>query len=167
MSVIFDLVFEDLRWKKKNLAEIALKVGTAFSEYFDLPKGASAVVMGCNDDTISVLNKNFRGKVQATNVLSWPGSDLAAKGPGNFPLPAIDPELGNIAISYETCMCEAAGAEIDQTDHITHLLIHATLHLLGYNHIENDDANIMESVEIKILAKLGISNPYYISDEIK
>ena len=167
MSVIFDLVFEDLRWEKKNLTEIATKVGSALSDYFDLPKGASAVVMGCNDDSISVLNKNFRGKLQTTNVLSWPGSNLAAKGPGDLPLPAIDPELGNIAISYETCMREAASFEIDQADHITHLLIHATLHLLGYNHVETDDANIMESVEIKILAKLGISNPYYTSDEIQ
>ena len=167
MSVSFDVVFDDLRWEKKNLTEIATKVGAAFSDFFELPKGASAVVMGCNDDIISVLNKNFRGKPQATNVLSWPGSNLVAKGTGDLPLHVIDPELGNIAISYDTCIREAANAEIDQTDHITHLLIHATLHLLGYNHIENDDANIMESIEIKILAKLGISNPYYISDEIK
>jgi probable rRNA maturation factor len=69
-------------------------------------------------------------------------------------------ELGDIAISYETCAREAAEQGKSLDDHVTHLIVHAILHLLGYDHIDDSDAALMEGTEIRVLAKLGVSNPY-------
>ena len=77
----------------------------------------------------------------------------------------MDPELGDIAIAYETCLRESQAAGLAILDHLTHLLLHGTLHLLGYDHIEDADAEVMEGLEIKMLASLGISNPYVMNNE--
>ena len=116
--------------------------------------------MGCDDARIAELNAEFREKQTATNVLSWPAQELA---PPQAPTP--DPfedetELGDIALAYETCHREAEEAQLTPQAHITHLIVHGTLHLLGYDHIEDTDAELMEGLEVEILAKLGIPNPY-------
>jgi len=69
-------------------------------------------------------------------------------------------ELGDIAIAWETCDREAAEAGKPMADHVTHLVIHAVLHLLGYDHERDGDASLMEGTEIAILAGLGLANPY-------
>ena len=84
--------------------------------------------------------------------------------PGAQPKQATDPELGDIAIAYETCLRESQEAGLAILDHLTHLLLHGTLHLLGYDHIDDEDADVMEGLEIKMLASLGISNPYEVND---
>jgi len=122
-------------------------------------------VMACDDAQIAQLNQDFRGKPQPTNVLSWPAADLSAHKPGAQPKRAVDPELGDIAIAYETCLRESQAAGLAILDHLTHLLLHGTLHLLGYDHIEDADAEVMEALEIKMLASLGISNPYVMNNE--
>ena len=101
-------------------------------------------------------------------MLSWPDQDLAAEADGGAPeRPEADRHaqeeplfLGDIAISYDTCAREAADQGKPLADHITHLIAHATLHLLGYDHIRDQDATLMEGLEVEILGKMGIANPY-------
>jgi probable rRNA maturation factor len=69
-------------------------------------------------------------------------------------------ELGDIAISYDTCAREAAEQGKSLNDHVTHLIVHAVLHLLGYDHVDDADAALMEATEIRVLAKLGVTDPY-------
>ena len=120
--------------------------------------------MACDDAQIAQLNKDFRGKPQPTNVLSWPSEELSMQQPGAQPKQTLDPELGDIAIAYETCVRESHEAGLAFVDHLTHLLLHGLLHLLGYDHIDDADADVMEGLEIKMLASLGISNPYIMYD---
>jgi len=99
-------------------------------------------------------------------VLSWPEIDLSADEDGGLPeLPMPgeldDPQsLGNLAIALETCQREATEADKPMTDHVTHLIVHGVLHLLGYDHIRDGDAARMEATEVAILASLGVSDPY-------
>ena len=160
MSLNFEFVVKDARWDAAQLSNIGEMLAVVLSDYLILPDMASAVVMACNDSTIEQLNKNFRGKAQPTNVLSWPSNELASEIPGQAPALATDAELGDVAIAFETCAGEAYEANCQIMNHFTHLLLHATLHLLGYDHIEDTDAELMEQIEVDVLAKLGICNPY-------
>ena len=167
MSLNFEFIVKDPRWDAEELSEIGARVAVVLSDHLTFPDMASAVVMACDDTTVSNLNQNFRGKLQPTNVLSWPSVELAAKTPGERPVLAVDTELGDVAMAFETCIDEAYAANLAFVDHITHLLIHATLHLLGYDHIEDTDAELMEQIEIDVLAKLSISNPYRVNNGTK
>ena len=69
-------------------------------------------------------------------------------------------ELGDIAIAWETCAREAEELDRSVRDHVTHLIVHGVLHLLGYDHMREQDAALMEATEIRILAKMGLANPY-------
>lgn len=153
---MIEVVLEDERWAALGLeslcgpaGEAALAVTGRQTEGFEL------ALMGCDDARIAALNADFRGKPGPTNVLSWPASKAP---PMQGAMPEI--ELGDIAIAYETCQREAAEKGISVQDHVTHLVIHGILHLLGYDHISDTEAEEMEGLEIKALAKLGISNPY-------
>ena len=164
MSLSFEFILEDARWQVQELATIGTKLGAVIPQYLALPAQSSAVVMACDDAQIAQLNQDFRGKPQPTNVLSWPSADLLGNKPGGQPKRATDPELGDIAIAYETCLRESQQAGLAILDHLTHLLLHGTLHLLGYDHTDDADADVMEGLEIKMLASLGISNPYEMND---
>jgi hypothetical protein len=87
------------------------------------------------------------------------GAAVAGAAPAP-PDPAGGPELGDIAIAFETCDYEAAEAGLPFDHHVTHLLVHGTLHLLGYDHERDEDAEVMERIEVEVLASLGIPNPY-------
>lgn len=160
MSV--DVVIEDERWTQVRLQELAERAVAETLAYRGLVSDAwDVVVLGCDDARIAELNTQFRGKAQATNVLSWPSEDRGAAEDGGTPaLPGKDPELGDIAISYETCLREAETGGKPLSDHVLHLIVHGTLHLLGYDHIREADGDLMETVEIAILGKLGVPNPY-------
>jgi len=125
-------------------------------------------LLACDDARISELNADFRAKPTPTNVLSWPAEALAPEQEGATPFPpdADDPmgaELGDIAIAWETCMREAVEQGKPAAAHVTHLLVHGVLHLLGYDHIREKDAELMERCERRILAALGIADPYEIA----
>jgi probable rRNA maturation factor len=161
MSV--DLVMEDARWKKLNLLQIA---NAAFKETLSQLNLRSenfiCCILACSSKKIKGLNAQFRGKNNSTNVLSFPSTpqihDVSSmsKFESN-----IDPfELGDIAIAYEVCKKEADVSNIDFEDHVYHLITHSVLHLLGYDHEEEENAAKMEKIEVQVLAKLGINNPY-------
>lgn len=112
-----------------------------------------------DDAAIREINAEWRDKDKATNVLSFPAFPVA---PGGMP----GPMLGDIVIARETVEREARALEKSFDDHLTHLLVHGFLHLLGYDHIENDDAEVMERLETRILATLNLSDPYQGSDPL-
>jgi probable rRNA maturation factor len=166
MEPLVDIVFEDARWEAFGLEALAdTAVRAAFAEIGLAPAGFELCLMGCDDTRIMALNGDFRGKSAPTNVLSWPSEDRALTE-GEVPeLPeagsAEDPEhLGDIAISYDTCAAEALAAGKPMSEHVTHLVVHGFLHLLGYDHVTDADATVMEATEVRILARLGLSDPY-------
>ena len=167
MAELVETVVEDARWEGFGLAPLAERSAAAVLGALGLPVDGFAIgLLGCDDARIAVLNADFRGKPQPTNVLSWPSEERGAETVGaapDLPEPGLpdDPcELGDIAIAWETCATEAAAQGKLMVDHVTHLVVHAVLHLLGYDHIEEADAALMEAMEVRILASLGVSDPY-------
>lgn len=159
-----DVVIEDDRWAAAGLEALAARAVDATLGHLGLGGGDwEVVVLACDDARIAALNADFRGKPVPTNVLSWPSGDRAADAPGAAPAPpdpGDGPELGDIALAFETCVREAAEAGLPVEAHVAHLIVHGTLHLLGYDHLRDPDADLMERIEIEILASLGIPNPY-------
>lgn len=158
-----DVIAEDPRWEEVGLSDLSVRAVEATLSHLGLSDDWDVVVMGCDDARIAGLNADFRGKPQPTNVLSWPseerGADIAGTAP-DLPVFDGDPELGDIAIAFETTKAEAEAGGISLADHTTHLIVHATLHLLGYDHIREADGDLMEGIETAILGKLGIADPY-------
>lgn len=158
-SSMIELVIEDDRWLDADLQGLSHRAVSAVADWLDMPD-LRLVVLGCDDARIATLNAQFRGRELPTNVLSWPSHEFAERTPGAMPeLPAA-PEIGDIAISYDTCLRESAEQGKDFDDHVTHLLVHAALHLAGYDHIDDSDAETMESSEREILNLLDIPDPY-------
>ncbi len=161
MSV--DVLIEDRRWAQVDLESLALRAAEAVFAKLGLSDGAWEVsLLACNDTRIADLNADFRGKPSPTNVLSWPSEERGAEADGGAPdaPEGPDPELGDVAIAFETCEREAADLGKDMPDHVMHLLVHGILHLLGYDHIRDQDATLMETLETQILADMGIADPY-------
>jgi probable rRNA maturation factor len=119
------------------------------------PDGLGEVTIRLTDDAeMADLNGRYRGKPKPTNVLSFP----ALQG---FPAPPGEPRrLGDIALGYETVAREAEAQGKRFGDHVSHLIVHGLLHLLGHDHETDTDAESMEGIEREILAKLGIADPY-------
>lgn len=117
------------------------------------------------DDEVQQLNQQYRQKNKPTNVLSFPmvQPDLLDTVSQN----SDDGELllGDIVMAHGVCVREAAEKGVTVEEHATHLLVHGTLHLLGYDHMEDDDAESMEEIERQALASLGIADPYLIRED--
>jgi len=165
VSRLVDLVVEDPRWEEAlpDLAEAAETAARAALEGAGVAaEGREISLLACSDERIAALNAEFRGKPAPTNVLSWPALDLAADTPGTPP--KAPPEgldmLGDVAIALETTQAEALAASRPLKDHAIHLILHGALHLLGYDHERDADADLMEGIERRELARLGIEDPY-------
>ena len=115
-----------------------------------------SILLSC-DEYIKKLNKKFRGKNKKTNVLSFPSEKLDI---GQYSNIANNFILGDIVFAFETIQKESEEQNKKIEDHFCHLLVHGILHLTGYDHIEDCEAQIMEQLEVNILEKLGIDNPY-------
>lgn len=106
-----------------------------------------------NDAEMRSINREWRGKDKPTNVLSFPSA----------PQPVPDGEvahLGDLVLAWETVAQEAQAAGKSPADHVTHLVVHGTLHLLGFDHEDEAEAEVMEAKETAILASLGLADPY-------
>ena len=148
MSAV-DLIVEDEAWSGleslSRLVEAA--IAAACAELADYQTGVVAILL-TGDDRLTDLNKSFRGKSGPTNVLSFPGTA------------GMDNHLGDVAIAWGVVTREAASRNIEVRDHLRHLIIHGFLHLQGYDHVSDEDAEIMESIECRALARLDVANPY-------
>jgi len=165
MSVHLEINAEDPRWGDLDpLARAAVEA--TLQHLGHDPSLFEVSLLACDDARIRALNAGHRDKDKPTNVLSWPAWDLSPQTPGGAPeAPETgtpeDPEaLGDIALAYETCQREAAEQGKPFTDHVTHLIVHSTLHLLGYDHESDADAALMEKTEVAVLALMGVGNPY-------
>jgi probable rRNA maturation factor len=165
--MLTDVIVEDPRWESLDFETLAETAAQATLAHLALTAADFEIaVLACDDARIAVLNADFRNKDKATNVLSWPSEERGAEVDGADPappaqgLPGMLEELGDIAISYDTCLKEATAAGKPLAEHCTHLVVHGVLHLLGYDHIRDKDATLMEGHEVAILGKLGLSDPY-------
>ena len=115
-------------------------------------KGAAELsILLTNDEEQQALNQQWRGKDSSTNVLSFPQIE---------PFGPVVGILGDITLARETLEREAVEQGVSFTDHFTHLVVHGFLHILGYDHLTDDEALQMEGLETKILDSLGIADPY-------
>jgi probable rRNA maturation factor len=145
-------------WQAEPDAEAVIhRAIAAAAEMVDADIGdAELAVMLTDDAGIRTLNSNWRGIDKPTNVLSFPA--LQPSGPR---APEDPPRmLGDIAIAYETTRREADDEQKPFDHHLSHLAVHGFLHLIGYDHEKNDDAEAMEALEQEILSQLGIPDPY-------
>jgi probable rRNA maturation factor len=154
-----DILIESEAWEMLPEAEdIARRAVAAAADTAGAPRNAELSVLLCNDETIATLNGQWRGKATPTNVLSFPA----------LPLPGADSHdrvpLGDIAIAYETLVREAAESGKTAPAHLAHLVVHGFLHLIGYDHEIEDEAERMERLERDILARIGIPDPYAACD---
>lgn len=168
-ATLIELVIEEPEWAElvPDLEALANAAAARALEAARVdPAHRSISLLACSDSRISVLNREFRGKAQATNVLSWPAFALAPSEPGRLPPSPPEPQrgvpqpLGDVAIALQTTRREAAERAIPLKDHVIHLILHGCLHLLGFDHETNADAEVMEGIETRALARMGVADPY-------
>lgn len=158
-------------WPEHDWEALATRAATAAIErtpHAELATGAAMVEISVrltDNAEVQTLNAQYRHKDKPTNVLSFPmvQADLLDTIAQN----SDDGEvlLGDIVLAYETCAREAAEKGVTVDAHATHLIVHGTLHLLGYDHMDDDEAGAMEAIEIAALSALGIADPYLIDED--
>ncbi|GJD74551.1 rRNA maturation RNase YbeY [Methylobacterium goesingense] len=153
-----DVAIDDPRWEGvapdlEAFVIRAVEAGLAVAP--DSPRGALEVsVLLADDATVQDLNRTWRGKDKPTNVLSFPAAEQPLQ-------PGMARPLGDVVLAYDTMLRESAEQSKPLSDHLAHLLVHGTLHLLGQDHETGDaEADAMEALEIEALRTLGVPDPY-------
>lgn len=155
-AVEIDLELRSPLWRQalpeaERLAETAARAALAGSGR-TIERPAELAVVLADDALLRELNRTWRGQDKPTNVLSFPAGDA--------PPPGAPLLLGDVVVGFETVAAEAASQEKPLADHLGHLVIHGVLHLLGFDHEEPGEARRMEALETRLLAGLGIPDPY-------
>ncbi|MBA2629209.1 MAG: rRNA maturation RNase YbeY [Rickettsiaceae bacterium] len=165
MNIIVEIAQESDEWDNVPYVDESLfseLVSIVLSRYpnFLRVKALELSILLTGAKQMQSLNDKFRRKDKATNVLSFPDLEIDWRKIVEF-IPDSDyMYLGDIAFGYEVIALEAKKKMISFQDHFKHLVIHAILHLIGYDHIKDEDAQVMESIEIQILEAIGINSPY-------
>jgi probable rRNA maturation factor len=161
-NIEIDVTIAEPDWKMSflDVEKVATNAMSMTLKMAQLPskikfKDIEASIVLANDDLIQVLNREYRDKDAPTNVLTFASLDSEDPIPESVPYP-----LGDVILSFQTIDREAREHGKFFKDHFTHMVVHGTLHLLGYDHQTEDEANNMESLEIRILEKMNIQNPY-------
>lgn len=148
----------------EDLACKAARAAIAESDYAELADAERTVEISVTltgDEQVRTLNSEWRGKDKPTNVLSFPMADERDLGRASFAGPEL--LLGDIILAHGVCQAEAVHKGVTVEQHAAHLLVHGTLHLLGYDHHDDHEAADMEAREVRALARLGIANPYEVN----
>ena len=164
--MMLDIAIEaDAEWDSSSgwdtLVRAAAESAIAESRFPKLATGTRTVELSVrltSDDQVHALNMQWRGKDRPTNVLSFPLADADELQAADADGPEL--MLGDIVLARGVCVEEAAEKQVPVEHHASHLLIHGTLHLLGYDHHDDNEAADMEAREVRALARLGISDPY-------
>jgi probable rRNA maturation factor len=154
-----DILIEAEGWKTLPEARKTARSAAQAALTFEKRKGEATILL-TDDATMHRLNASFRGKDKPTNVLSFP----APPAPADISR-AESLFLGDIALGYETCAAEALAEGKSFRDHLSHLVVHGLLHLMGYDHETEAQAVQMEGRERAVLALLGIADPYSGAEE--
>jgi probable rRNA maturation factor len=166
-AVAVEILIESDAWRMLPEAEDIVRRVIAFAATCPHPtlprsrghhRNAELSVLLCDDKTVARLNAQWRGQQKPTNVLSFPAP------PPQGAVPDEKIPLGDIAIAYETLAREAEENGKTVSEHLSHLVVHGFLHLLGYDHHMDDEAERMERLERDILARIGVANPYATCD---
>ncbi len=164
-----DTVIEDDNWQielenaEQFCGDICNKILDELSKIVNveyIPYNIEISILLSNDSKLQELNLEYRKKDKPTNVLSFPNFNIKIDGLNRLKKNEVPIMLGDIVFSYQTIKGESDQQNKEFKDHFTHLITHGILHLFGYNHEIENEAKEMESVEIEILDKLGIKNPY-------
>lgn len=154
MTITVDIEIEDEAWTAAAPEAEALvwRAAQAVLDAHEDVEGQGITILLTDDDSVQALNRDFRHKDYATNVLSFP----SPKGPEANP----EGQIGDIALAFGVCAREAAEQNKTLAHHLQHLVAHGVLHLLGYDHENDEEAEAMESFEREILAGLDVPDPY-------
>ena len=158
-NIEIDITLHDKRWNNAiNDIDAIIHniISTALSDRLNGFETTEISIVLADDAFIQELNKTYRKKDTPTNVLSFPMTEPKEIKTPDAPFCA----LGDIIISYDTISREAEEQKKNMTAHFTHMLVHGCLHLLHYGHQDENEAEIMEKLEIEILSQLNIKNPY-------
>lgn len=155
--VKMELVVKSALWQKRRTAKSVIKKAISAAAKAASTQPAELAIVLSNDSGIQALNRDWRGKDQPTNVLSFPAAPAGARG-SKARLPS--PYVGDIVIAYQTTAREAVAEGKPFDHHLAHLAVHGFLHLLGYDHENDRDAETMENLERRILRRLAVPDPY-------
>jgi probable rRNA maturation factor len=146
-----DVVEDDGDWSLlPDAPDLIARAAAAVAQELGGHAGSGTVAVALSSDaSVEVLNGQFRGKPKPTNVLSFPAGEGSPEG-----------FAGDVILAAETLRREADEQGVPLDHHLQHLVVHGILHLFGYDHLSAEDAECMEAIEISILSRLGVANPY-------